>query len=184
MVIKWGRNGYFLACSGYPECRNTKEFVKNADGTVTIVSTTRPSDMKCPTCGSDMVIRRGRFGEFQACTKYPDCKTTAPMSLGVSCPKPDCGGYLTEKRSKRGKVFFGCSNYQRTQCDFVSWDRPVPQACPKCNAPYLLQKVSKTGTRVYCNDKEGCGYTMDAGEPGEAPAPEGEGGGAPPASAA
>jgi DNA topoisomerase-1 len=184
MVIKWGRNGYFLACSGYPECRNTKEFVKNADGSVTIVSTTRPSDMKCPTCGSDMVIRRGRFGEFQACTKYPECKTTMPMSLGVTCPKPGCGGYLTEKRSKRGKVFFGCSNYQTTKCDFVSWDRPVPQACPKCGLPFLLQKVSKTGTRVYCNDKEGCGYTMDAGEPGEGPPPEGgEGGASPPAAA-
>jgi DNA topoisomerase-1 len=185
MVIKWGRNGHFLACSGYPECRNTKEFIKNADGSVTIVSTTRPSDMKCPTCGADMVIRRGRFGEFQACTRYPDCKTTAPMSLGVACPKPGCGGYLTEKRSKRGKVFFGCSNYQTTKCDFVSWDRPVPQACPKCGLPFLLQKVSKTGTRVYCNDKEGCGYTMDVAEAGEATAPEGgETGGTPPPAAA
>ena len=142
MVIKWGRNGHFLACSGYPECRNTKEHVKNEDGTIT-TSTTRPSDMKCPTCGADMVIRRGRFGEFQACTKYPECKTTAPMSLGVTCPKEGCGGYLTEKRSKRGKVFFGCSNYQRTKCDFVSWDRPLNQPCPKCGKPFLLQKVSK-----------------------------------------
>jgi DNA topoisomerase-1 len=186
MVIKWGRNGHFLACSGYPECRNTKEYVKNADGTLTIRPTTRPSDMKCPTCGADMVIRRGRFGEFQACTRYPDCKTTAPMSLGVNCPKPGCGGYLTEKRSKRGKVFFGCSNYQRTNCDFVSWDRPVPQACPKCSLPFLLQKVSKTGTRLYCNDKEGCGYTMDAGEAGEETPPSegGDAGGAPPKTAA
>jgi DNA topoisomerase-1 len=191
MVIKWGRNGHFLACSGYPECRNTKEYRKNADGTISVVPTTRPSDQKCPTCGSDMVIRRGRFGEFLACTKYPECKTTAPMSLGVDCPKPDCGGYLTEKRSKRGKVFFGCSNYQRTKCDFVSWDRPIPQPCPKCGAKFLLQKISKTGTRLYCNDREGCGYTVDAGEPGEATAgggAEGEGGsgptGAPPQSAA
>ena len=134
--------------------------------------------MKCPTCGADMVIRRGRFGEFQACTRYPECKTTAPMSLGVDCPKPDCGGYLTEKRSKRGKVFFGCSNYQRTKCDFVSWDRPIPQPCPKCGAKFLLQKVSKTGTRLYCNDREGCGYTIDAGEAGEAPPEGGEGSGA------
>ena len=189
MVIKWGRNGHFLACSGYPECRNTKEYRKNADGTISVVPTTRPSDQKCPTCGAEMVIRRGRFGEFLACTKYPECKTTAPMSLGVDCPKPDCGGYLTEKRSKRGKVFFGCSNYQRTKCDFVSWDRPIPQPCPKCGAKFLLQKISKTGTRLYCNDREGCGYTVDAGEPGEATAgAEGEGGsgptGAPPQNAA
>jgi DNA topoisomerase I len=178
MVIKWGRNGHFLACSGYPECRNTKEYRKNADGSLTVVPTTRPSDQKCPTCGAEMVIRRGRFGEFLACTKYPECKTTAPMSLGVDCPKPDCGGYLTEKRSKRGKVFFGCSNYQRTKCDFVSWDRPIPQPCPKCGAKFLLQKVSKTGTRLYCNDREGCGYTVDAGEPGEV-ASGGQGGGDP-----
>jgi DNA topoisomerase-1 len=185
MVIKWGRNGHFLACSGYPECRNTKEYRKNADGTLTVVPTTRPSDQKCPTCGSDMVIRRGRFGEFQACTRYPECKTTAPMSLGVTCPKEGCGGYLTEKRSKRGKVFFGCSNYQRTKCDFVSWDRPLPQPCPKCGTPFLLQKVSKTGTRLYCNNKEGCGYTVDAAETGEATAPEAGGeGGAPPQTAA
>ena len=103
MVIKWGRNGHFLACSGYPECRNTKEYTRNADGSLTVVPTTRPSDQICPTCGSPMVIRRGRFGEFLACSRYPECKTTSPISLGVDCPKPGCGGYLTEKRSRRGQ---------------------------------------------------------------------------------
>jgi DNA topoisomerase-1 len=173
MVIKWGRNGHFLACSGYPECRNTKEFTQNADGSLTIVSTTRPSDQICPTCSSPMVIRRGRFGEFIACSRYPDCKTTSPMSLGVACPKEGCGGYLTEKRSKRGKVFFGCSNYSKTKCDFVSWDRPLPQPCPKCGAKFVVQKVSRAaGTRIRCL-KEDCGYTADAETPeaNEAPAP-------------
>jgi DNA topoisomerase-1 len=167
MVIKWGRNGHFLACTGYPECRNTKEFARRSDGTLQIIATTRPTDQLCPTCGSGMVIRRGRFGEFQACSKYPECKTTAPISLGVACPKPDCGGYLTEKRSRRGKVFFGCSNYSKTQCDFVSWDRPVPQPCPKCQAPFIVQKVSKSGTRLRCLDpgKTGCDYTIDAETP-------------------
>jgi DNA topoisomerase-1 len=114
-----------------------------------------------------MVIKRGRFGEFIACSRYPDCKTTSPISLGVDCPK-GCGGYLTEKRSKRGKVFFGCSNYSKTQCDFVSWDRPLPQPCPKCGAKFVVQKVSKAGTRIRCLN-EGCGYTADD-EPQEAPA--------------
>ena len=100
MVIKWGRNGYFLACSGYPECRNTKEYTRNPDGTLTVLPTTRPSDQICPTCGSPMVVRRGRFGEFLACSRYPECKTTSPVSLGVDCPRPGCGGYLTEKRSQ------------------------------------------------------------------------------------
>ncbi|HEY6475896.1 MAG TPA: type I DNA topoisomerase, partial [Polyangia bacterium] len=172
MVIKWGRNGHFLACSGYPDCRNTKEYTRNADGSLTIVSTTRPSDQICPTCGSPMVIRRGRFGEFLACSRYPDCKTTSPISLGVDCPKEGCGGYLTEKRSRRGKIFFGCSNYSKTACDFVSWDRPLPQPCPKCGAKFVVQKVSKAGTRIRCL-KEDCGYTADAESPeaGEATAP-------------
>ncbi len=164
MVIKWGRNGHFLACSGYPDCRNTKEFRRNPDGTLTIVPSTRPTDLLCPTCGSGMVIRRGRFGEFQACSKYPECKTTAPISLGVNCPKPDCGGYLTEKRSRKGKVFFGCANYAKTKCDFVSWDRPVPQPCPQCKAPFLVQKVTKSSTRLRCT-AEGCGYAVDGDDP-------------------
>jgi DNA topoisomerase-1 len=117
MVIKWGRNGYFLACSGFPECRNTKEYTRNPDGTLTVQPATRPLDQICPSCGSPMVIRRGRFGEFLACSRYPDCKTTSAISLGVACPRPGCGGYLSEKRSRRGKIFFGCSNYSKTKCD-------------------------------------------------------------------
>ena len=183
MVIKWGRNGHFLACSGYPECRNTKEFVRNADGSLTVVPSTRPSDQICPTCGSPMVVKRGRFGEFLACSKYPECKTTSPLSLGVDCPKPGCGGYMTEKRSRRGKVFFGCSNYSRTKCDFVSWDRPLPQPCPKCGAKFVVQKLSKAGVRIRCLT-EGCDYTADpeANEP--APAPEGTPPATPPATPA
>ncbi len=174
MVIKWGRNGHFLACSGYPDCRNTKEYTRNADGTLKVVPTTRPSDQICPACSSPMVIKRGRFGEFLACSRYPDCKTTSPISLGVSCPKEGCSGYLTEKRSRRGKIFFGCSNYSKTGCDFVSWDRPLPQPCPKCGAKFVVQKVSKAGTRIRCLN-EGCGYSADADVPevGEAPAPTG-----------
>jgi len=183
MVIKWGRNGHFLACSGYPECRNTKEFVRNADGSLTVVPSTRPSDQICPTCGAPMVVKRGRFGEFLACSKYPECKTTSPLSLGVDCPKPGCGGYMTEKRSRRGKVFFGCSNYSRTKCDFVSWDRPLPQPCPKCGAKFVVQKLSKAGVRIRCLT-EGCDYTADpeANEP--APAPEGTPPATPPATPA
>jgi DNA topoisomerase I len=166
MVIKWGRNGYFLACSGYPDCRNTKEYTRNADGTLTVLPTTRPSDQICPTCSSPMVVRRGRFGEFLACSRYPDCKTTSPVSLGVTCPKPGCGGYLTEKRSKRGKVFFGCSNYAKAKCDFVSWDRPIPKPCPQCGAVFIVQKVLRSGTKLRCI-AEGCGWGAD-GEEGDA----------------
>ena len=163
MVIKWGRNGHFLACSGYPECRNTKEYTRNPDGTLTVLPTTRPSDKMCPACASPMVVRRGRFGEFLACSRYPECKTTSPVSLGVDCPRPGCGGYLTEKRSKRGKVFFGCSNYAKTKCDFVSWDRPMPKPCPSCGAVFVVQKVLRSGARLRCIAM-GCGWGADADE--------------------
>jgi DNA topoisomerase-1 len=106
-----------------------------------------------------MLVKRGRFGEFLACSRYPDCKTTRPISLGVSCPRPGCTGFLTEKRSRRGKVFFGCSNYAKTGCDFVSWDRPVPQKCPQCGAPFLVKRENRRGGgRVRCI-ADGCGYS-------------------------
>ena len=169
MVIKWGRNGYFLACSGFPECRNTKEYTRNPDGTLTVQPATRPSDQICPSCGSPMVIRRGRFGEFLACSRYPDCKTTSAISLGVACPRPGCGGYLSEKRSRRGKIFFGCSNYAKTKCDFVSWDRPLPKPCPQCGAAFVVQKVSRAGVRLRCL-ADGCGWTAEPDTEADAPA--------------
>jgi DNA topoisomerase-1 len=163
MVIKWGRNGSFLACSGYPDCKNTKEFQRREDGSVEIMAEPT-TDEVCETCQAPMKVKRGRFGEFLACSRYPDCKTTKAISLGVSCPK--CGGFLTEKRSRRGKTFFGCSNYAKTKCDFVSWDRPVPQPCPQCGAPFLLKRVLRRGTTVRCH-KEECGFKRQEGDAAE-----------------
>ncbi|MDB4970617.1 MAG: topoisomerase [Myxococcales bacterium] len=173
MVIKWGRNGEFLACSGYPECKSTKEFLRKEDGTIEIAPEATTNE-KCETCAAPMLVKRGRFGEFLACSRYPDCKTTRPISLGVTCPRPGCGGFLTEKRSRRGKVFFGCSNYAKTQCDFVSWDRPVPQPCPQCNAPFLVKRENRRGGgRVRCI-ADGCGYNEAPAEGGESGGSEGE----------
>jgi len=164
MVIKWGRNGEFLACSGYPECKNTREFKRRDDGTVEIAPQAT-TDEKCETCGAPMLVKRGRFGEFLACSRYPECKTTRPISLGVACPKPNCGGFLTEKRSRRGKVFYGCSNYSKTGCDFVLWDRPIAEKCPQCGAAFLVKRENRRGTgRIRCV-KEGCGYAQDLGSP-------------------
>src|SRR4029453_10972373 len=98
--------------------------------------------------------------EFLACSRYPECKTTSPISIGVACPKPGCGGYPPEKRPRRGKVFFGCANYAKTKCDFVSWDRPVPRPCPQCAAVFVVEKVSKAGVRLRCI-KEDCGWSAD-----------------------
>jgi DNA topoisomerase-1 len=149
MVIKWGRNGSFLACQGYPECRNTQEVVKNLDGTWDKVPP-QTTDEVCETCGAPMTVKRGRFGSFLACTKYPECKTTKPISLGVKCPRPGCGGFIAEKRSRRGKPFYGCSNWAKKQCDFVAWDKPVPQPCPICNAKFVVKKESKRGVTLRC----------------------------------
>ncbi|HEU0032846.1 MAG TPA: type I DNA topoisomerase [Kofleriaceae bacterium] len=149
MVIKWGRNGSFLACQGYPECRNTMEVVKNLDGTWEKVPP-QTTDEICETCGAPMTIKRGRFGSFLACTKYPECKTTKAISLGVKCPRPGCGGFIAEKRSRRGKPFYGCSNWAKKQCDFVAWDRPVPQPCPICNAKFVVKKENKSGIVLRC----------------------------------
>jgi DNA topoisomerase-1 len=149
MVIKWGRNGSFLACQGYPECRNTQEVVKNLDGTWEKVPP-QTTDEVCETCGAPMTVKRGRFGSFLACTKYPECKTTKPISLGVKCPRPGCGGFIAEKRSRRGKPFYGCSNWAKKQCDFVAWDKPVPQPCPICNAKFVVKKENKSGITLRC----------------------------------
>src|SRR5204863_5601699 len=133
----------------HPECKNTKEFIKRPDGSIEVVKE-QPVDQKCAVCQADMVRKRGRFGEFLACSRYPDCKTTRPISLGVDCPKPGCGGFLTEKRSRRGKVFYGCSNYAKTKCDFVLWDRPIPEPCPQCKAAFLVKRERRAGGRIRC----------------------------------
>ncbi len=159
MVIKWGRMGEFLACSGYPDCRNTMNFRREDGKVVPQKEEEVPVDEKCPTCGAAMLMKRGRFGRFLACTRYPECKGTRPVSIGVTCPK-GCGGYVSEKRSRRGRTFYGCSSYPN--CDFVSWDRPRNEACPKCGSTYLLDKYSKrTGPYVACPNKE-CDYRRDA----------------------
>lgn len=156
MVIKWGRNGRFLACPGYPECRNTRE-LPDAEGESKPRTAPEPemTDEKCPKCNSAMVIKTGRYGKFLACSAYPGCKTTKPISLGVDCPT-GCGGQLSERRTKRGKAFFGCTNYPK--CDFATWNRPVARKCPSCGSPYLEEKYTKKdGAQVVCPNKD-CTY--------------------------
>ena len=161
MVIKWGKMGRFLACSNYPECKSTKDF-KEIDGKIIVVEEELTSEV-CDKCGKPMAVKRGRFGRFLACTGYPDCKGTKPMSIGVACPTCKVG-YLTERRSRYGKVFFGCSRYP--DCTFAAWDRPLPEACPTCAAPYLLQKYSKRdGPYIACSNKE-CDYRRAVDESG------------------
>ena len=152
MVLKRGRFGEFMACSGYPECHNTKKIVKGA-GEVTVKHDIALGEL-CPVCGKNLAIKHGRFGEYTACSDYPDCKYIKLKTTGVACP--NCGGDIVERKSKRGKTFYGCSRYP--ECDFVLWNKPLPEPCPLCGAPFILEKTTKrTGTVRSCN-KEGCDY--------------------------
>ena len=158
MEIKWGRNGKFLACPGYkadPPCKNTQNFERLPDGTVKVVAKQEiTTDEKCEKCGSAMVVKFGRFGKFLACSAYPTCKSTKPIPIGVKCPQ--CGGNLAQKRSRKGRIFYACSNYPK--CEFAIWDRPVNKPCPSCKAPFLVEKITKqSGSTLLCRNEE-CGH--------------------------
>jgi DNA topoisomerase I len=133
MVIRWGRNGKFYACTGYPECKNTKPLEEVEQKTTEEI---------CEKCGSPMVVKRGRFGEFLACSNYPECKNTRPISTGVRCPEPDCDGTVVQRQSKKGKIFYSCSNYPK--CKFALWDRPINEQCPNCSYPIMVEKISRS----------------------------------------
>jgi DNA topoisomerase-1 len=157
MVMKRGRFGQFLACSGYPECKTTRKLIATRQGGLRAAKPDQILDEKCPRCSSNLVIKQGRFGEFTACTNYPECKYIKHKTTGVMCPKDaDKGGEVVERKSRRGKIFFGCSNYP--DCDFVLWNRPHAEKCPSCGAPYLIEKTTKKhGRRLLCNNED-CDY--------------------------
>jgi DNA topoisomerase I len=158
MALKRGRFGQFLACTGYPECKTTRKITKSGVAAAPVML-----EEKCPECGSQLAIRHGPFGEFTACSTYPDCKYIKRETTGVPCPKPGCKGEMLVKKSKRGKIFYGCSEYPN--CDSVFWDKPVAEACPQCGKPFLLEKYNakKEETVRYCSE-ESCDYKTVNGE--------------------
>lgn len=149
MVIKSGRYGRFAACPGYPECKNTKPLT--ADGSIAVPSEAEKTDIKCELCGSEMILKTGRYGHFLACSKYPECKNTKKIlkETGVLCPV--CGGKILTKKSKKS-VFYSCENYKT--CNFSSWDLPLDEKCPSCGQ-MLFSKKGKN--QIVCHNKE-CGY--------------------------
>ena len=158
LLIKFGKAGSFLACSGYPACKFTSNFERKSDGQVAAVERESPQFEKvgvCPECGKDLVIKKSRTGSrFVACTGYPDCRHAEPLSTGVECPA--CGiGQIVEKSSKKGKLFYSCSRYP--DCDFALWNKPVPRTCPSCSSPYLVERKTRDGISLACPVK-GCGY--------------------------
>jgi DNA topoisomerase I len=153
MAMKRGRFGQFLACTGYPECKTTRKIITTKQG-MTAAKPDQILDEKCPKCDSNLVVKQGRFGEFTACSSYPACKYVKQKSTGLVCPKD--GGDVVERKSRRGKVFFGCANYP--DCDFVLWNRPILEPCPQCKATFLVEKITKRhGRQLLCNNEE-CDY--------------------------
>ena len=159
MVIKYGKSGEFLACSGYPECKNTKDFRRDEKGLIQIQDREIPTDKICDQCGRPMVIKKGRFGEFLACSGYPECRNTKSISTGISCPEPSCDGELFQRRSRSGKTFFGCSRYPK--CKYATWDRPVAKKCPLCGFPILVEKNTKSDGKILKCPAKGCKYKIE-----------------------
>jgi len=133
MVIRWGRRGRFLACSGFPECRGTRPL----EGEEPVETT----DETCQECSAPMVVRSGRFGRFLACSRYPECKGRRPLLKKVGVPCPRCASDLVERRTRKGRPFYGCSAYPK--CDFVVWSRPLAQRCPQCDGLLVAEREGK-----------------------------------------
>src|SRR5208282_6733986 len=156
MAVRSSRFGQFLGCVGYPEC--TTKIALTKDGQP--VPEDRPSEEKCRTCGSPMLIRYGRYGDYLACSAET-CKEQRPILklTGVDCPRPDCGGQIIQKKSRRGKIFYGCSNYGSKKCETAFWYPPLlsggPKGlnrCPQCNS-ILIYKTLKRGDQIACPSK-------------------------------
>ena len=163
--IKVGKNGHFLACSGYPECTYSSDYTRDEKGNVQPVKPPEEeaTDKNCEKCGIPMVVKRGRYGDFLACSGYPECKNTQSLNsngsgkaIGVNCPQKDCSGEVVERSSKRGKLFFGCNRFP--ECTFATWDKPIARQCPDCGADFLVEKTTKKeGTFITCLTED-CGF--------------------------
>jgi DNA topoisomerase I len=155
MVLKKGRFGTFYACTGYPDCKTTKQIggpQRKAD---------RPLDELCPSCGNNLVMKSGRFGEFTACSNYPACKYVKQNTIGVKCP--ECSeGEVVERRSRKGKTFYGCNRYP--ECKFVAWGKPVQEKCPECGSSYMIEKFLKAGAFWQCPNDD-CKHKQPAPQP-------------------
>jgi DNA topoisomerase-1 len=151
MLLRWGKNGEYLVCSGKPACINKKNVTAEDDGTIKVVE----AEIKgtCEKCGGNLIEKSGRFGRFLACSNYPECKFTAPFHLGFQCPEEGCTGKLVERVSKKKKKFISCSRYP--DCKFATNTEPVEGPCPTCGAPTLFSFRKKTR----CLRKD-CGWTL------------------------
>ncbi|RJP76561.1 MAG: type I DNA topoisomerase [Candidatus Zixiibacteriota bacterium] len=135
MVIKWSRRGQFLACSAFPNCRNTRP-----------LDAPQTTGKTCPNCGAELVVKEGRYGRFLGCPNYPKCKHLEPLTTGIACPT-GCGGELVERSSKKGR-FYSCTNYP--ECKYRTWQKPEPVACPQCGHPFMVHARAQDDGRLTC----------------------------------
>ena len=159
MAMKRGRFGAFLACTGYPDCKTTRRLVA---GTRMAHQPDEPLEEKCTLCDNHLVKKHGRFGEFIGCSGYPKCKYTRPITMGIKCPKCNEGEFVRRGSAGKGgrgrpRVFYGCSRYP--DCDFTTPHMPLAEPCPKCGAPFIVEKKTKIGQVRSCL-KEGCDWEM------------------------
>ncbi|MCF8069370.1 MAG: type I DNA topoisomerase [Desulfobacterales bacterium] len=158
LKLKMGKNGAFIACSKYPDCKYSSNFERDEKGNIipAAPAVDEATDQTCNKCGKPMVIKQGRYGKFIACTGYPECKNTLSVSTeeggqstGIKCPEDNCEGEIVRRKSKRGKIFYGCSMFPT--CTFATWDKPIDKACPECGAPFVVEKsTKKEGTFFTC----------------------------------
>jgi len=137
MTLRWGQDGHFLACENYPECKSTRSLPK---------AKTDSKKRSCKACGSTLIVRDGRFGSFLSCSRYPDCKYTRPLGIGVDCTQKECDGELLQRQSRKGTIFFGCSNYPN--CSVVYWNRPIARSCRTCSFPLVEEVEDKHAKKV------------------------------------
>ena len=168
MIVRNGRFGKFAACPNYPTCRNTKPLTTSAEERVEQNAeeedeTNKPktpviADFKCEKCGSDMILRTGKFGSFYACCRYPECKFTKAKvrELGVNCPR--CNAKILTKYGRNHTVFYSCERYP--ECDFSSWDLPTSEVCPECGKMLFRKK----GKNILICQEANCHYSREIKE--------------------
>ena len=156
MVIRWGRRGQFQACTRFPDCKGTRSLEGEEQ------EQPQKTDETCPECNAPMLIRSGRFGKFMACSRYPECKGKKTMAKGTGAKCPKTGGEILERRTKKGRTFYGCADYPK--CDFTTWSRPFPKPCPDCGKLIVAEKDNK----AKCTECDWRGEAPEqAGEPAQ-----------------